>query len=321
LAPANGFAAVDNSLTSAITTAVAAQQGDYSVSVRELGGAGRRAEIDGDVEVEPASVIKLFFAWAALRERDEGRIDLDELMPSGESWISCIRLMISVSDNDCAADIRVALGNDELNRLFADWEFTGTRILLDAAGTYIGKTTTANDVTQLLVRLETGTLLSPESTSYLHRLLERQVWRTRIASGVPEGVVVENKSGEFWVRSGWTQSDAGIVRGPNATYVVTVFGRNDATKQGVAAISRAVYENLHGQSITPAVFPPNQFKPIATVAVRDQPWGNVIGQLTPEDAVTVILSRRRWVEIELPNDRRGWVTYSSLALTEEYTGK
>jgi len=319
LIPAPAFAATDMSLQSALNAAVAAQEGDYSVSVRELDGDPRLAEIDGDRRVEPASVIKLFYAWAALRERDAGRLDLDQPMASGESWISCIRVMISMSDNDCSADIRVALGNENLNSLFAAWGFTGTQILLDATGTYVGKTTTANDVTRLLVRLEGGTLLSPESTEYFHRLLLRQVWRTRIASGVPEGVVVENKSGEYWVSSGWTQSDAGIVRGKHATYVVTIFGRNDATKQGVAAISRAVYENLHGQSITPVMFPANQFVPIAPVAVRDQPGGTVIRHITPEDDVAVILSKRRWVEIELSNKSRGWVTYSSLKLTKEYT--
>jgi beta-lactamase class A len=317
--PAPAFAETDVSLQSAIDAAVAAQEGDYSVSVREIHGDPRLAEIDGDRRVEPASVIKLFYAWAALRERDAGRLDLDQPMASGESWISCIRNMISVSDNDCAAEIRVALGNDKLNSLFAAWGFTGTQILLDATGTYIGKTTTANDVTRLLVRLEGGTLLSPESTEYLHRLLLRQIWRSRIANGVPEGVVVENKPGEYWVRSGWTQSDAGIVRGTRSTYVVTIFGRNDATKQGIAAISRAVYENLHGQSITPGTFPSNQFVPIAPIAIRDQPGGNVIGQLTPEDPVTVVLSKRRWLEIKLSNNSGGWVTYSSLKLTKEYT--
>jgi hypothetical protein len=100
---------------------------------------------------------------------------------------------------------------------------------------------------------------------------------------------------------------------------VTIFGRNDATKQGIAAISRAVYENLHGQSITPGTFPSNQFVPIAPIAIRDQPGGNVIGQLTPEDPVTVVLSKRRWVEIKLSNNGGGWVTYSSLKLTKEYT--
>ncbi len=319
LTPTAGFAATDKALQSAIEAAVDSQEGDYTVSVREISGNPRRAEVDGDKKIEPASVIKLFYAWAALRERDAGRLDLDQPMASGESWISCIRVMISVSDNDCSADIRVALGNDKLNALFAEWGFNGTRILLDGEGTYLGKTTTANDVTRLLVRLEGGTLLSPASTAYLHRLLLRQVWRTRLASGVPEGVVVENKSGEFWVSSGWTQSDAGIVRGDDVTYVITVFGRNDATREGVAAISQAVYEHLHGTRVTPSVYPDNQFTPIARIAIWDKPFRNIIGYLEPGDEVTVILSKRRWVEIELPKDRRGWVTYSSLKLNSSYT--
>lgn len=317
--PAPAFAQPSESLEAAISATIAALEGDYTVSVRELAQEPRIADVDGDLAIEPASVIKLFFAWAALRERDAGRLDLEQLLPSGESWISCIRLMISVSDNDCSADVRTALGNERLNTLFADWGFTGTRILLDDNGGYIGKTTTANDVTRLLVRLENGTLLSPESTDYLHRLMLRQVWRTRLASGVPEGVVVENKSGEFWVSGGWTQSDAGIVRGEATTYVITVFGRNDATKAGVAAISRTVYEHLHGNPITPTQFPEAQFTPIAPIAIRDAPGGQMIGTLAPGDQVVVILSKRRWVEIELPRDQRGWVTYSSLKLNDEYS--
>ena len=317
--PTPAFAQPSKSLEAAIAATIASLEGNYTVSVRELAKEPRIADIDGDLAIEPASVIKLFFAWAALRERDSGRLDLEELMPSGESWISCIRLMISVSDNDCSADIRTALGNERLNALFADWGFASTRILLDDNGGYAGKTTTANDVTRLLVRLENGTLLSPESTEYFHRLLQRQVWRTRIPSGVPDGVAVENKSGEFWVSGGWTQSDAGIVRGEDTTYVITVFGRNDATKAGVAAISQTVYEHLHGDQINPTQFPDAQFTPIAPIAIRDAPEGQVIGTLAPGDQVVVILSKRRWVEIELPRNQRGWVTYSSLKLNNEYS--
>ena len=60
LIPAPAFAETDVSLQSAIDAAVVAQEGDYSVPVREIHGDPRLAEIDGDRRVEPASVIKLF---------------------------------------------------------------------------------------------------------------------------------------------------------------------------------------------------------------------------------------------------------------------
>ena len=197
-------AAPADDLSAQISTYLATQEGDYTVSIRELGPGGISTGIVEDGWIEPASVVKLFYAWAALRRVDLGSINLNQTMANGLTWDRCLRLMISISDNQCSADIRVALGNRTLNTLFAASGYPNTFIKLTTRGAYDGKRTSAADTALLLTRLEEGTLLSPESTQYFHQLLKDQVWRTRINLGVPVGTRVENKSGELWVASGWT---------------------------------------------------------------------------------------------------------------------
>lgn len=292
---------------------------DYTVSVRELDGDQRTIGIDENLRVEPASVIKLFYAWATLRRVDLGSLRLSQTMPNGLTWERCLTLMITVSDNKCSADIRTALGNRTLNTLFAASGYPNTGILLTATGAYNGKRTSAADTSLLLARLEQGTLLSPSSTTYFHQLLKDQVWRTRINLGVPAGVRVENKGGELWVTSGWTQSDAAIVRGPQSTYVITVFGRNEASKSVISGISRIVYEYLQDEPVTtPATFSTYQFTAAVAMPVRSSFGGRVLYTIPRGTLVKLFYSERNWVKVRQVGKPLGWALFPQLALRDQY---
>ena len=295
------------------------QPGAYTVSLRELSSDGVTVGIDDTVQVEPASVIKLFYAWAALRRVDRGSLALSKTMSNGLTWDRCLKLMISISDNKCSADIRQALGNTTLNALFAASGYPNTVIKLTSNGAYKTKRTSAADTTLLLSRLEAGTLLSPVMTTYFHQLLKDQIWRTRINLGVPSGIPVENKGGELWVASGWTQSDAAIIRGPRSTYVLSVYGRNDATKSAIAGISRIVYEYVQGQSVTnPARFDAYQYEATTRVAVRKSPGGAITYRVGQGTFIKAYLSERNWVEIKAYGKTRGWVEFQNLRLREQF---
>lgn len=294
-------------------------ESEYTVSVRELGPGGRTVAIDENLRVEPASVIKLFYAWAALRRVDLGSLRLTQAMQNGLTWDRCITLMITISDNKCSADIRTALGNQSLNSLFAASGFPNTFIRLTATGAYNGKRSSAADTSLLLARLEAGTLLSPQSTEYFHQLLKDQIWRTRINRGVPAGVPVENKSGELWVSTGWTQSDAAIVRGPESTYVISVYGRNEATKDAVAAISRIVYEFLQGESVTtPASFSTYQYTAAVSISVRATIGGRVLYTIPRGTLVKAFWSERNWVRVRQVGKPIGWAQFQQLSLRDQY---
>lgn len=320
LAAAPGaFATEASDLAAEITAYTDTLASDYTVSVRELGEGGVTAGVDEHLRIEPASVIKLFYAWAALRRVDLGSLRLSQTMANGLTWDRCIKLMITISDNKCSADIRSALGNRTLNTLFAASGYPDTYIKLTAAGAYKTKRTSAADTTLLLSRLEAGTLLSPASTTYFHQLLKDQVWRTRINLGVPAGIRVENKGGELWVSTGWTQSDAAIVRGPRSTYVLAIYGRNEATKVAVAEISRIVYEFLQDELVTtPASFSTYQYVAATSLSVRSTPGGRILYTVPAGTSLKAYVSDRNWIEVRQSGRARGWVQFTQLRLSDQY---
>jgi beta-lactamase class A len=312
-----GISASD--IRSAILLQLENERGDYRVSVNELGGDNRDIDIRGEEAVEPASSIKVFYAWVALRQVDRETISLTSRLASGTSWGKCLTVMIEVSDNLCSADIREALGNRFLNRTFARAGFGETRILLNGEGEYVGKRTSTSDLTDLMSRLEAGTLLSSDSTSHLHRLLRNQMWRSRIAGGTPAGVVVESKPGVLAVNDRLVQSDTAIVRGPNSTYVLSIIGTNNATKVAFRHISRIVYEGLQGQTgYIAATYPKQQFTVAAGTDFRTTYGGSVTAKIPTTRAVELKFSSRREMYVNVPGYGWGWVNWSRLTLRPEF---
>lgn len=189
--------------------------------------------------------IKLFIAWATLQLVDEGVISLNKTLSTGQTVSGCLTKMIEQSDNDCSVYLRLVVGNDRINSMWAEAGYTNTEVLLDSSGDYDGKQTSTNDQAALLQRLYVGTALSDASTTLLLDHMKAQVWRTRVPAGLPDGVVVADKPGWLEIESGWTQSDAALVWGESSTYIITVLGSEGALESEIAQLSSAVYEELN----------------------------------------------------------------------------
>lgn len=302
----------------ALVAQIVLETGDYRVSVRELGGDNRVIEIESDHSMEPASSIKLFYAWLALRKVDEGSITLSRRLPSGQTWGRCLRVMIEMSDNLCSADIREALGNRKVNRALANAGFSNTRIVLDSNGTYVGKRSSTADFTEFLARLEAGTLLSADSTSRLHELLRNQIWRARIAGGTPTGVVVESKPGVLEVADGMVGTDAAIVRGIYSTYAISIMGEHGATKSAFRRLSRIVYEGLQGVTdYVAATYPRQQYSVPAGTAFRETYGGSAI-RLDSARNVTLYDTSRLDAYVRIYGLGTGWVSVTRLTLRDAY---
>ena len=219
----------------------------------------------GGRRLEPASTIKLFYAWAALRAVDEGTLSMTTRLSSDVTVQRCLTLMIQVSDNLRSVDLRLRLGMRALNRLFSSEGYADTYIALDSKGRYVTKRTSTDDLALLLARLEQGSLLSEAGTAEFKKRLRAQVWRARISSGVQAGTVVASKSGQLWVSSGMVEADTAIVYGPESTYVLTVIGTTNAKSVVVRGISSIVYRYLQGDLDVRARFPSTQFVTAATI--------------------------------------------------------
>ena len=317
--PAKASTISELALQSELTNYFATKHAHYTLSLREIGGDQHQVGIDATRHIEPASVVKLFWAWATLKKVDEGQLNLHDSLKPGFTWETCLNLMIKVSDNECSAWIRDALGNTTLNQQLIDAGYPDTHIVLDSHGKYKTKYTSAADTSLLLERLERGTLLSPASTTYFHNLLKAQTFRTRITPGVQKGVVVENKGGNLWLPSGWTESDAAIVRGPHSTYVLVIYGRDAAKKADIAGASKLVYEHLQNQTVTIAnAFPRRQYTTRWLVWVRNSPGGRGIYQAKKNVPVELSYADRDWVKIKQNGKIAGFVRFSALKLSTDY---
>lgn len=303
-----------------VETQIAAEiSGRYRVSVREIGGDNRSFGILQHRAVESASTMKVFYAWLALRAADDGDVRLGSSLPSGTNWRDCLRVMILVSDNLCAADIRESLGNEEINDSLHRADFHDSEILLDPESSYAGKVTSTNDLAEFLVQLHAGDVLSETSTTRLLRLLKLQVWRSRIGAGTPEGIVVASKPGILRIGSGMVQTDAAIVHGENSTYVIAVLGDRGATRAGIRRISRIVYEGLQGVSGYPgATYPARQFTVANGTPMSETAHGPVVGSFSRTRPVELITTDRTRALIDAGNMGDVWVDFARLSLRDAY---
>ncbi len=319
-APAQAIGLTSEQIAANLQTQIDAEtSARYRISVREIGGAGRSIDIGARESLEPASAIKVFFAWLVLDRVDGGTLRLGSNVSPGVSWRTCLKLMITVSDNLCAADIRSALGDDWINRRLDSEGFDDTLIVLDSSGDYLGKRTSTADLAELFVRLESGTLLSPENSAYFHKLLKLQVWRSRIHAGVPAGVQVESKPGILATRTGVVNSDVAIVRATGTTYVISVIGTHDATRRGVARLSRIVYEGMTGVTgYVGATFPRAQFVARSGTDFARTANGPRVTEFTRPRAVELHHTDRERAYVTIPGIGDGWVDWADLHVADAY---
>jgi beta-lactamase class A len=304
-------------LVAALRAYLAPKAGDFSVSVRELDGDMRSVSLGGTKRVEPASTIKLFYAWAALRAIDNGTLNYSTRLRSNVTVRRCLIVMIQVSDNNCAVDLRLKLGMTKLNSLFKSEGYPNTYIVLDSKGRYVTKRTSTNDLALLLARLERGELLSETQTAFFQKMLLAQIWRQRFSSGVAKGTVVASKSGQLWVSSGMVEADTAIIHGPNSTYVLTAIGTHGASTIAMRGLSTVVYRHLQGDFDTRASFPSQQFVTTTDTYIRRAPNGSLIKALQTGTAVQVISSSHTWMWVKV-GSTHGWVPFSHLKLRDAY---
>ncbi|GHD42612.1 serine hydrolase [Mycetocola manganoxydans] len=309
-------AASEKALTSKLNAAIPGLPGGYNVSAFEAAGMKRAVSIRGGSAVEPASSIKLFAAYAAMKRIDQGRLYYSTKLSSGYTLAQCLRGMIHISDNYCHSDIIKLIGANAMNATFAAEGYTATHY----AGTWKGKyysykTSSTNDLTTLLLRLNSGKLLSTASSTFMLKLMKEQFWTSRIGSAIPAGVSIATKPGELWVSSGMTQIDAGLVYAPAGTYSVVIMGYRGATKAGVARLARIVYEHFNGPIAKVATYPIQQLKSKTATIVRASAGGKALFTIPAGINVEALDSVRLWYRV-IANGRTGYV--SSLDLANRY---
>ncbi|GAA1984749.1 hypothetical protein GCM10009777_18370 [Microbacterium pumilum] len=301
-------------LLSAIRATAAQYAGTYQVTVRQLGGMNETVSLSGGLPHEPASMMKIFAAWAALKLVEQKRANLYGILPSGVPLNVCIHTMIHVSDNYCHSDIVHWIGIANINSMIRSAGFTGTYYGTVAPGVsvlYAGNRTTTNDLAKMMSQLVGGSALSRSWSDYLLNEMRGQIWRSRIASGIPPRVDQASKPGALWLTSGLLQADTAVVWSNKGTYALSIIGDNGPPQAALRAISRTVYEHFNGAFGAAASYPVQQMVTVEPTWVRASPGGTVVTTAPSGTPIQVLDAVRDWYLIKW-GTRELYMHYSAL---------
>jgi beta-lactamase class A len=240
---------------------------------------------EGDTSFASASTIKLPIMLALFQDIDEGKVRLDErltikpeLIASGSGSIQyekpgreytileIVTKMIAISDNTATNVLIERLGGaSALNQRFLEWGLQSTVIrnpLPDLEGT---NTTTAKDLSHVLLAIEHGKSVSLKSRDRMLSILKQTTTNTLLTPGLEKGSIIFHKTGDI----GTVLGDTGIVDMLSGDrYVITVLAqRPHNSPQGkffIQEISKAVYEQFKLSTVKPFLKEQQNNLPTAT---------------------------------------------------------
>jgi len=199
---------------------------------------GNYVAIDSTKKIAAASTIKTFVCYAFFQDVDAGKIDLSQKLTmtkedmadgSGNmqyqkpdtqfTALETVTKMITISDNTATNMlIRLLGGNEAVNKRIASWGMSSTYIqspLPDLKGT--NKTTT-QDLALLLLKMNRGDLLTPQSRNQMLIIMQQTKTRTLLPPGLDAKSIIAHKTGDI----GTILGDAGIINTPNGQHYIGV---------------------------------------------------------------------------------------------------
>ncbi len=219
--------------------------------------------LGGTETFSSASTIKLPILVAFFQDVEAGKIELDELLTITEENISggsgylqyqpvgqkitalkAVTDMIAVSDNTATnMAIERLGGSTALNQRFVDWGLNTTKIrnrLPDLEGT---NTTSPEDLSNLLLKIDRGQLVSSRSQERIMQIMQQTQRNHLLPQGLGEGGTIAHKTGDLLSVLG----DTGIINLPNGKgYIASVLVKrpdNDPQAEAlIREISRITYE-------------------------------------------------------------------------------
>ena len=198
-----------------------------------------------NMEMRPASLIKLYNMGTVYQLIKEGRLSETDYINSN------LRSMITISSNDAYNNLLVQIGNgsaargintvNEFNQKYGfDQTVCGGTLSPSASSSVwlYRSHTSVRDCGNILEDIYRGCLVDEESSKKMLNLLLQQQRKWKIPSGLPQGVISANKTGEVYD----FQHDAAIVFSDKADYVITVMTQGDGSAiSHIGSISRVVY--------------------------------------------------------------------------------
>ena len=247
----------DPGLRTAIESELGPEIDHFGVVVHRLGD-GRGAAVNPGLVFYAASTFKLAVLYEAERRRSTGELDFDSRItineadaaedlgtfgdlpfaPDGTLTVhQAIEAMITISDNASAVALAHLLGSNAIDETMASLGLTQTFVSTTELPT------TAADMALLMEAIVRGVGVDAAARDDMRDLLLRQHARSGIPAGLPEGVLVGNKTGTW---AGATH-DIAFVEAPSGAYIIAILSDHDWDWDPVTRVSAAVYRALEPQ--------------------------------------------------------------------------
>ena len=216
----------------------------------------------GNETMPSASMIKVFILALAYQDIADGTLSRNETFTltrdnvvGGSGTLQnraygtrvplkeLLEKMIIDSDNTATNILIDRLGMENINAYMQAHGYCSSvlrRKMMDLAALQAGRDnlTSVKDVGLLFKRLYNGTCVSPELDAEMLGIYDQQTDNDKIPARLPEGTVVAHKTGEV----SDVRHDGGIVYTANGDYVLVIFTSDYYPYDGIAALSRKIYD-------------------------------------------------------------------------------
>jgi len=224
--------------------------GNIGIAALDL-KSGEMVAVHGDDPFPMASTVKVAVAANYLAQVEFGRRDLDERIGGSTASQLMARMLIHSDNHATDMLIRNLGGPAKIQEWLEQRNITGIRVDRNIASLLASKrdlwdvrdSASPKAMVELLRRLDSGTLLRPQSKAYLLRLMSQcQTGKNRMRYLLPAGTPVEHKTGTL---DGLT-NDVGFITLPNGRRLaVAFFARSTSNRPAtIAAAARAVYDGF-----------------------------------------------------------------------------
>lgn len=219
-----------------IDTWVQQQAATYSVVVYDVANKQTIGTHLPDREYFAASLYKLFVAYLALIDFQDGTQNPNEVIIHGQTRKQCVDKMIRSSDSPCGEKMMADMTPAKLNQRVKDLGITHTR--------FDGIVTSAQDTVTILQLIADKTHLNEASTEFLRdaMLNQPQMYRNGLAKGAPNAKV--------YSKVGWNEHynyhDVGIMRLPDGReYIVAILSQGNGRSAPLADFAKSMYAALN----------------------------------------------------------------------------
>lgn len=214
---------------------VAKQAAEFGIVVYDPANKQVIASHNPDRKFFAASLYKIYVAYLALVDFQEGKQDPEEILTQGFTRKQCVDKMIRESHSPCGEAMMADMSQTTLRQRVSDMGIKNT--------IFAGITTTAQDSALILQYIVEGRDLNAANTEFLKDAMrvQDQKFRNGLAKGAPEAT--------WETKVGWNEQynyhDIGIMTLPSGRqYIVAILSQNNGKSSVIADFAATIYQAL-----------------------------------------------------------------------------